>query len=170
MFQIPDGLAEYWTRKAKPRATAAELSTLAEFFEGGLPAPYAEFIQSFGYVVFSMDYPDSFDASFSEGPQSVVRQGSVAYLMNAEHIATAHGLSTRDAPGEGLPAFPSSFLPIAGDAGRSLILLERTPSPGRVWYWPERDEPWGEIGNTSLGLVAEDFYGFINGLREYEDE
>ncbi len=169
MFQIPDDLLAYWQRKDKPKATDQDIADLEAFMPGGVPAPYAEFIRTHGYVVFSMDFADSFDAAFTEGGQTVIRQGSVAYIMTAARAIAAHGLSTRESPGEGLPSFPPNYLPVGGDAGRALVLLEMTPEPGRVWYWPDRDEPWGETGNTALGLVANDFYGFINGLRPYRD-
>lgn len=169
MFQLPPELLAYWQRKDKPKASDQDIALLATFFEDGVPKPYADFISEYGYVVFSMDFTDSFDAVFAESGQTVVRQGSVAYIMTAERSAMAHELSTRISPGEGLPSFPSTYLPVGGDAGRGVILLERSPSAGRVWYWPDRDEPWGETGNTALGLVADDFHGFINGLREYQD-
>ncbi|MEM9970259.1 MAG: SMI1/KNR4 family protein [Pseudomonadota bacterium] len=169
-FNIPPDLAAYWRQKDKPKATDRDVEVLRTAFDGELPRPYEAFLRTYGYVVFSMDFADSFSAIFDEGKGAVTQQGSIAYVMAPEHVLTACELATRVSHAEGLPAFPPNFVPVGGDTGRSLILLEREPEPGRVWYWPDRDLAWGEVGNTALGYVASDFYEFINGLRAYVED
>ena len=70
-----------------------------------------------------------------------------------------------DSPEEGLPMIPRNVFPIANGYGQELVSIELEPSPGRIWYWPERQDPWGTGDNTQLGYAADDFYVFINGLR-----
>ena len=167
MFQISEEMARYWEKKAKPKASNEDVGNLEKRF-GVLPAPYAEFIESFGYVVFSMDLPSSFDFEILEGRQRVLRRATVSSLMRADRVLQAHKILTADDPEDNLPKFPSEFMPIGNDPGQGHILLRFGPSGGQVFYWPWRDERWGSPGNEGIGHVAEDFYAFINGLKPFD--
>jgi hypothetical protein len=165
LFHVPQPLVDYWSRKNKPKATDADIEALERYVGEPLPTPYTTFLRDYGYVVFPVHGPDSFDTAFEERSQRVIRRGSIAFVRAAGKVIRAHERLPRDDPQAGFPLFPANHLPVGGDAGQSQILLELHPSTGRVWFWPERAERWGEPGNRSLGYVAPDFAAFVNGLE-----
>jgi hypothetical protein len=62
-------------------------------------------------------------------------------------------------------AYPGTYFAIGGTPGQDQILMELSPTPGRIWFWPERKDAWGTGDNTELGFVADSFTAFIEGLR-----
>ena len=168
MFEITPEMQAEWDLNGDPKATDEDIARLEAHIGAELPSEYAEFIRTYGFVAFSMDMNDGFDAAYEEGTGTVTRRGSIAYLMDPDRIVLTHRTAAREAPDEGYPMFPANFLPVAGDVGEGLVLLELSPKSGQVWYWPQRDARWGEPGNTSLGFVAVNFEAFINGLKPYD--
>lgn len=165
MFKIPERTAAFWAAKNRPRASASDIATIEELAGAKLPQSYVEFVTRYGFVIWNRDYPDTFDYSLSEEGVTEVYEGSIAFLNNVDRLEAMMDNVYEDSPEEGLPMIPRNVFPIANGYGQELVSIELEPSPGRIWYWPERQDPWGTGDNTQLGYAADDFYVFINGLR-----
>lgn len=169
MFQIPEAMHSYWEEQARPKATAADIARIERLFGTALPAPYVEFISSYGFVVFD-DVPGMrclFDFVVKSPEGEWTDEGDIAFFHKPERMLMAYENLAEPRPEdpECFPKFPAHFLPIANDAGQGQILLEFGEHPGRVWYWRENEWAWGVEDNTWLGFVADDFESFINKLR-----
>lgn len=172
MFQIPDTMLNYWQLKNKPKATAEDIQLIESSLGIKLPTSYVEFITRYGFVIFQSGIDgmrDAFDYTITYPDRVEVHEGDIAYMMKADRVIQSYNIATDPDYGEEWsPCFPRNYLPIAGDAGQGSILLELDGDhPGRIWYWTEKQWPWGEEDNTWLGFVAESFYDFINNLHPY---
>lgn len=171
MFQIPEAMLNYWQKKNKPKATAADIQVIEASLGINLPIPYLDFITQFGFVVFQSgidEMRDTFDYTITYPDRVEVHEGDIAYVFDLNRVMAAYNTMTDPNYDEWTPCFPRNYLPVAGDAGQGSILLELGGDrPGRVWYWTEKQWPWGEEDNTWLGFVAENFYDFINKLHPY---
>jgi hypothetical protein len=173
MFTIPQAMLDYWTRKAEPKATAADIAMIEAAVGAKLAAPYVEFVTQFGFVLFSSvtGMRNEFDYALRYPDRMEVRRGDIRCLVDPPQLLQGyHGATKIDSPENGLPMYPPNFLPVGDAADQSDVLLELGGDhPGRVWYWPENDDAWGRGTNTMLGFVAENFYDFINRLRPWEE-
>ncbi len=169
MFQITEEMEARWRRDDKPKATEADIARIEDEIGSTLPAPYIEFATRYGFVIFGRD-PEQrcfFDCTFTFPDREEIREGDISHFMNADRILLAYDSLTQPEVevDDEFPKFPADYLPIGMDAGQGEILLEMGEHSGRVWYWPFNEWAWGFEDNTRLGFVAEDLYGFINGLR-----
>lgn len=169
MFQIPEAMQSYWSKRGYQKATTADIARLESKIGSSIPVPYVEFVTRFGFVDFD-NVPGMqrlFDYNIAFPDRKEIRQGNIGYLFKLDHIIKAYRILTtaHSADDEDFPKFPANFLPLGSDAGQGKILLELGEHAGRIWYWPEKEWAWGTEDNTWLGLVADDFQAFINGLR-----
>lgn len=169
MFKLSPDMIEGFRLDPQPRATAADLALVEAGIGCALPAPYKEFVTQQGFVVFGNDQRRLclFDCRYDQAGQTVVRRGDIAFLHDPRNVLKAWRNFTAPPASEddSMPAFPAEYLPVGNSAGQSQILLELSPTPGRVWYWRESEWRWGTGENTALGFVADDFYDFINNLQ-----
>lgn len=158
-----------WALSPRPKATAVDIARLESELGFSMPAPYVEFVTRYGFVLFDQDQParNRFAAHYTGSGQVEVREGDITYLLQPERIIQSYRSSTAPEFDDDttLPAFPDTYVPIAGDSGQGKVLLEMAPRHGRVWYWREKEWRWGTEDNTELGFVAENFYDFINNLQ-----
>jgi hypothetical protein len=171
MFQIPEVMLARWQKEDEPKATASDIRLIESSLGIKLPVPYVEFVSQYGFVMFN-DVPgmcDQFSYTITYPDRLEAHEGNIAYVMQPDRVIQSYNIATDPDYGEEWsPCFPRNYLPIAGDAGQGLILLELDGDhPGRIWYWTEKQWPWGEEDNTWLGFVAENFYDFINNLHPY---
>jgi hypothetical protein len=173
MFNLPQVMLDYWTRKSKPKATTADIAVVEAAIGAELALPYVEFVTQFGFVLFSSvpGMRNEFDYALRYPDRMEVQSGDIAYMLDPQMLVRAYNHDTKlDVPEEGLPCYPPDYLVVAGSAGQDSVLLQiHGDHPGRVWYWPENEDAWGRGTNTVLGFVAENFYDFINRLRPWED-
>lgn len=170
MFLIPQETLDFWAKEDEPKATAVDVRYIEDYLRGTLPAPYVEFITTYGYVEFP-ENRDGFEYTVDYGSQVVRKAAGISILFDAHSVVEAHGnMTDPNGPAEeGIPAYPQKYLPIGVNAGQSEILLELGGITGRIWFWQENEWPWGQEGNTHLGFIADNMYDFINGLRDYEE-
>ncbi len=164
-MKIPAATLEFWAEAGFSPATRDEVARVAELMGRTPPADYQEFLLSHGFVEWDIDIPDTFQWRLRGEGQDVVKSSSVTHLEPVRKMESYLRHGRVDDPSRGLPQFPAEFFPIAGTAGQDAILMELAPEHGRIWYWPEREDPWGTGDNTELGFVAESFTAFIEGLR-----
>lgn len=173
MFKIPEAMLNYWQTKNKPKATTTDIQFIESSLRIKLPVPYVEFVAQYGFVLFQSGVSgicDAFDYTITYPDRIEVHEGDIAYILSADRVVLSYNIATDPNYGEEWsPCFPRNYLPIASDAGQGKILLELGGEySGRVWYWTEKQWPWGEEDNTWLGFVAENFYEFINNLHPYQ--
>ena len=160
--RIPAATLEFWNDLGIAPATAEEIAEVEALAGRSLPADYKGFLKDHGFVEWDMDIPDTFDYRLGTD-QPVVKSAYIAHLSNLAFLREFDKYGRADNPSQGLPQFPAEYFPIGGTPGQDKILLEL--GTGRIWYWPERADPWGTGDNTELGYVAESFTRFVEGLR-----
>jgi len=169
MFEIPRTVADAWAAKGFSKAAPEGLSRLRAIFGADLPKTYEAFLTEYGFVEFGHD-PEGwshFVYRRATAAGVVSTATAVASLHDPETIEQILHYITMDDPGNGSPRIPSGVIPVASDAeGEAQVLLE--VATGRVLYLPKTFEAWGTGGNTWLGLIADDFASFVNGLRPGE--
>lgn len=174
-FRVPKTVLDAWEASGEPIASRDDIDRMEQELGVKLPTAYVNFVMTYGFVCFGRDkdrtdnflYREELDSS------SPAEYGSITFLKNPERVVMAYNImtSTEDPDDPTLPAFPKEYIPVGGDAGQGLILLEMSPEHGRVWYWGEEkmEWRWGTEGNTKLGFVADNFYDFINNLLPRKD-
>lgn len=165
-MRIPPVTLKWWNSMGFEAATAADIMRVEAALGQELPADYKAFVGEHGFVEWDIDIPDSFDYRLGPEHQPTIKNdGCISHLWPVRHLERM-AADQRSEGQDGLPLlYPNTHFPIGGTPGQDQILLELTPKPGRIWFWPEREDPWGTGDNTELGFVAETFTAFIEGLR-----
>lgn len=169
MFKLTPEMLRGFADEPRPRASASDLAAMEAAIGQPLPKPYCEFVTAYGFVVFGHDDQRRclFDCRFDLPGQTVVRRGDISFLHTAESALKAWRMMTAGPVNDddSFPAFPTDYLPVGNSAGQSQVLLELGPRIGRIWFWRETEWRWGQEDNIALGLVADNFYDFINNLQ-----
>jgi len=169
MFNITEGMANAWKKRAAPLATPNDIALIENNIGTRLPGDYVAFVTQYGFVEFGRDAERRFLFSYviEQDGQRITRQRQVQFMFAPDKLITRwRYMTTADDPGdETRPSIPSGFVPVAGDAGFGAVLLDISHKPGQVWFWPEDNDRWGLGNNVALGFVADTFEDFINSLR-----
>lgn len=164
-MRIPGATLEYWNARAFPPATPEEIDELVGLAGYQLPADLTGFLRSYGLVEWDIDIPDTFDYRLGGEGQSIVRSAFVGRMASLNSLRNHVRYGQAYNPSMGLPQYPANYWPIVRTPGQDVVLIELEPTLGRIWYWPEREDPWGTGDNTEPGFVADSFTAFIEGLR-----
>lgn len=174
-FHVPKTVLDAWEASGKPIASRDDIDRMEQQLGVKLPSAYVDFVMTYGFVCFDRDKDDVCNFLYRKelDSSSPAEYGRIRFLKNPEYVIMAYNImtSTEDPDDPTLPAFPKEYIPVGGDDGQGLILLEISPEHGRVWYWSEEkmEWRWGTEGNTKLGFVADNFYDFINNLLPRKD-
>ncbi|NJN05155.1 MAG: SMI1/KNR4 family protein [Rhodobacteraceae bacterium] len=164
-MKIPAATLAYWTTRGFPPATPLEIAELEALAGQALPADLIGFLRTHGFVEWDIDIPDTFDYRLGQSGQTVVKSAYVGRMASLHSLRDFVRYGRAENPSLGLPQFPPTYWPVVRTPGQDVVLTELGPSAGRIWYWPERADPWGTGDNTELGFVADSFTAFIEGLR-----
>lgn len=165
-MQTPSQTLTWWASKGLTGANADEIERAKAAIGPLVPYDYLEFLQTYGFVEWDLDIPDSFEYRLLSYPHQVINKAaSITHLWPARHIERM-AADVRTAENDSLPLYyPNTHFPIGGTGGQAQIVLELEPAPGRIWFWPEREDERGSGDNTELGFVADNFTNFVEGLR-----
>ena len=112
-----------------------------------------------------------FDYYYHFNDRKEIHRGDIICMLDPDILIRAYNIMHEDSPEENLPMIPPGYLAVAADAGQGRILLQiEDTQVGSVWYWYYSEWAWGVEENTKLGFVADDFYDFINHLKDFEAE
>jgi hypothetical protein len=169
MFNITPGMEQAWRDLPKPKATPADIAALEAALNVKLPASYVDFVSRYGFVAFGRD-PEGrcvFWYTMDAPGGKETREGDVSFLFRPDRLLQVYRyMTTTESPDdETRPCIPPGYLTVGSDAGHGRILLDIAAHPGQVWYWRDSPSRWGTDDNVAIGFVADDFEGFINGLR-----
>lgn len=165
-MRIPPTTLEWWGSMGFEPASEADIARVEAALGLTLPDDYKAFLKAHGFVEWDIDIPDSFDYRFGPDHQPTVKNdGCISHLWPAAHLERMAADVRTGAAGSPPLFYPNTHFPIGGTPGQDQILMELTPKQGRIWFWPEREDHWGQGDNTELGFVAETFTDFIEGLR-----
>ena len=171
MFDISLAVQATWAADNPPKATAADIALAESQLGIRLPADYKAFVTQYGCVIFGRDTEgrNPFSYVIEDGGQTETWQRGVSFLLDLKQAVSNYQymISEEDPEDAARPMIPPGYLPIASDAGHARLLLGIAAHPGQVWFWPQSEWRWSLEDNRALGLVAETFEAFINGLRPY---
>ena len=167
-FNITEAMHKYWKVRQPIKAKMEDIAKVEAVLMKKLPQPYIEFVINYGFAEFDEGF-DGFDYIIKFPDRKEIHQGGIACLDKSERLILRHGIIYQNSPEEGFPLFTKEYFPVGSDAGQGLILLKlEGNNVGSVWYWDYKECAWGIEDNTTLGFVADDFYDFINKLKDYE--
>ena len=169
MFNITPGMEQAWRDLPKPKATPVDIARIEGTLSIKLPPSYVDFVSQYGFVAFGRDDEGRcmFWYTIDGAGRKETREGDISFLFRPDKLLQIHRyMTTTESPDDDTrPMIPPGYLPVGSDAGHGSILLDIDAHPGQVWYWRDSPVRWGLDDNTAIGFVAEDFEGFINGLR-----
>lgn len=167
MFDIPSDVLDTWQAGSRPKASDADLERIDLIAGSPMPDDYKDFVATHGFVEFGNDPTmiDVFRYAVEQRDGVVEREDSIAVLYSAALVEDVTTRLRNAEPGDSLPILPPGLIVIGANAdGESNLVLE--PETGRVYFIPEVEEE--DASDMVIGLVAESFTDFINGLKPSE--